>query len=273
MRRHTREYTANASQESLSGGIMRFSGSCAAAVVTFSFVIAPPSALADNPATALEAPKVEVVGTTPLPALGLPKSKVPANIQIIGSGELDTQRTSDVTEFLETNTASVNMNSAQGNVFQPDVNFRGFTASHLLGLPQGLSVFQDGVRVNESFGDAVSWDLIPQSAISSMTVMPGSNPQFGLNTLGGSIAINTKSGFQYPGFTASTWGGSWGRKAGNFEWGGHGEKVDYFLTGNYLDEDGWRDYSPSRIQNLFGKVGYQDGATDFDLSITAANNR
>ena len=124
----------------------------------------------------------------------------------------------------------------QGNIFQPDVNFRGFTASHLLGLPQGLSVFQDGVRVNEAFGDTVNWDLIPQSAISSITVMPGSNPQFGLNTLGGSLAVNTKSGFQYPGFTASTWAGSYGRKAGSVEWGGFSDKIDYFVTGNYIKE-------------------------------------
>lgn len=244
----------------------------AIAVVGLAAALGTPAA-AQNRATALEAPKVEVVGTTPLPALGLPKRKVPANIQVIQSEDIGRQRAGDITEFLESNTTSVNLNSAQANPFQPDVNFRGFTASHLLGLPQGLSVFQDGVRINESFGDAVSWDLIPQSAISSITIMPGSNPQFGLNTLGGSLAINTKSGFQYPGFTASTWAGSHGRKAGSFEWGGHGEKVDYFVTGNYLKEDGWRDYSPSRLANLFAKVGYQDGVTDFDVSFTTANNK
>lgn len=163
-----------------------------------------PGAHAQNRTTDLEAPRVDVVGTTPLPALGVPRNKVPANIQIIQSRDIDRQRAGDITEFLESNTSSVNLNSAQANPFQPDVNFRGFTASHLLGLPQGLSVFQDGVRINESFGDAVSWNLVQQSAISSITIMPGSNPQFGLNMLGGSLAIGTKSGFRYPGFTAST---------------------------------------------------------------------
>lgn len=235
--------------------------------------LAPVAAHADNRAAELEAPKVEVVGTTPLPAIGMPKSKVPANIQVITAPEIGRQRAGDVTEFLDSNAGSISLNSAQGNTYQPDVNFRGFTASHLLGVPQGLSVFMDGVRINESFGDTVNWDLIPQSAISSITLMPGSNPQFGLNTLGGSLAVMTKSGFQYPGFTASAWGGSYGRKAGSFEWGGHGEKVDYFLTGNYLEEDGWRDYSSSNIRNLFGKIGYQDGVTDLDVSLSLANNR
>jgi iron complex outermembrane receptor protein len=242
-------------------------------LLALSAALLPASVLADNAATALEAPKVEVVGTTPLPSLGLPKSKVPANIQILRGSEMNPQRSADLTEFFDNNAGSVTLNSAQGNTFQPDVSFRGFTASHLLGLPQGLSVFVDGVRVNESFGDTVNWDLIPQSAISSITVMPGSNPQFGLNTLGGSLAVMTKSGFQHPGFSATVTGGSFGRRTGSFEWGGHGEKWDWFLTGNALQEDGWRDYSPSKLRNLFGKVGYQDGVTDFDLSFSLADNR
>ena len=73
------------------------------------------------------------------------------------------------------------------------------TASPVLGTPQGISVFMDGMRVNEPFGDVVSWDLIPQIAIANITMVPGSNPVFGLNTLGGAVAINTKSGFAFPG--------------------------------------------------------------------------
>ena len=64
----------------------------------------------------------------------------------------------------------------QGNPFQPDVNYRGYTASPLLGTPQGLSVYMDGVRLNQPFGDVVSWDLIPRLAIASTTLMPGIEP-------------------------------------------------------------------------------------------------
>lgn len=84
--------------------------------------------------------------------------------------------------------------ATQGNPFQPDLNFRGFTASPLLGTPQGLSVYMDGVRLNQPFGDVVSWDLIPRSVIGSIALMPGSNALFGLNTLGGALAIQTKDG-------------------------------------------------------------------------------
>lgn len=225
-----------------------------------------------NPAAQLEAPTVEVVGTTPLPGLGTPIDQVPANVQAATGREIERQQSTDLSEFLERNLVGVNINSGQNNPFQPDVNFRGFTASPLLGTPQGISVFQDGVRINEAFGDTVNWDLIPRSAISSINLIPGSNPVFGLNTLGGSLAIHTKSGFEYPGFSAQAYGGSFGRKAVEFEAGGHGERADYFVTGNFFDEDGWREHSPSRVKQLFAKTGYQNDTSDVDFSFTGADN-
>ena len=96
---------------------------------------------------------------------------------------------------------SVYVNDIQNNPLQPDVNYRGYTASPLLGTPQGMSVYMDGVRLNQPFGDVVSWDLIPREAISTMTLMPGSNPVFGLNTLGGALAVRTKDGFTDPGYS------------------------------------------------------------------------
>src|SRR5476651_2117797 len=97
-------------------------------------------AAADNPAEALEAPVVEVIGTTPLPGLGTPIRDVPANVQVFTSKDLGQQRQTNIGEYLEQNPTSVTINSAQGNPFQSDVNFRGFTASPVLGTPQGLSV-------------------------------------------------------------------------------------------------------------------------------------
>ncbi len=100
----------------------------------------------------------------------------------------------DLSDFLNRRLNGVTVNEIQGNPFQPDINYRGYTASPLLGTPQGLSVYMDGVRLNQPFGEVMSWDLIPALAISSTTLMPGSNPLFGLNTLGGALSIQTKSG-------------------------------------------------------------------------------
>src|SRR3954466_9698439 len=185
-------------------------------------------ARAANPAAELEAPAVDVVGTTPLPGVGTPISAVPANVQSATDRQIDALPSPSLPDFLERGMGGFVSSSSQGNPFQPDVSFRGFSASPLLGTPQGMSVYVDGVRVNEAFGDVVNWDLIPRNAISSVGLVPGSNPVFGLNTLGGALAIHTKSGFSYPGFGMRATAGSYGRVAAELELGGHGERVDYF---------------------------------------------
>ncbi|HEY6923298.1 MAG TPA: TonB-dependent receptor [Steroidobacteraceae bacterium] len=225
-----------------------------------------------NPAEAMEVPTVTVVGTTPLPGLGTPLQDVPANVQVITGADMAHQGQTNTTDFLEQNPNGIATNAAQGNPFQPDINFRGFSASPLLGTPQGVSIFQDGVRVNEPFGDVVNWDLIPQSAIASIQLIPGSNPAFGLNTLGGAVALYTKSGTEYPGGGLEVSGGSFGRRNAEFEWGGGSGPIDYFLTGNLFDDNGWAQHNSSKVRQYFGKVGYQTEKTDVDLSFTGADN-
>lgn len=232
---------------------------------------------AENPAEVLELPQVQVVGTTPLPGSSVPLRKLPANAQIFTSEGMRQQRTGNLTEFLEQNATGITVNTAQGNPFQPDINFRGFTASPLLGTPQGVSVFFDGVRINEPFGDAVNWDLIPQSAISSVQLIPGSNPAFGLNTLGGAIAIYSKSGASeypdHPGGSITLSGGSFGRYTLGFESGGKQGPWDWFVTGNDAVDGGWAEQNSSKVRQLFGKVGWQNDQTDIDVSFGLANNR
>src|SRR5205085_1713534 len=177
-------------------------------------------------------------------------------------------------DFLDRRAASVNVNAAQGNPFQADVQFRGFAASPLLGTPQGISVFVDGVRVNEPFGDAVNWDLIAPSAISSIQIVPGSNPVFGLNTLGGAIAVYTRSGeSEYPdrpGGRVAVQGGSFGRRSLVADTGGHRGPWDWFLTGDRISDRGWARHNSSDVRRLFAKLGWQDETSDFDLSLHAA---
>src|SRR5581483_4511247 len=226
-----------------------------------------------NPAAELEAPSVEVVGTTPLPGIGTPINEVPSNVQAITGETIRAQQSTELSEFLNNNIGSVNVGSGQANPFMPDFNFRGFTGSPLLGVPQGISVFVDGVRFNEAFGDTVNWDLIPEAAISSINLVPGSNPVYGLNTLGGALSVITKSGKEYPGGALTLQGGSWGRINGTAEYGYRNGPVDFFVAGNVLDEDGWRDHSSSQLQQLFGKIGYETSDFDADLSYSFANNR
>jgi hypothetical protein len=214
----------------------------------------------------------EVVITAPLPGADLFLSEVPANVQRVTADQLDGSRVESVADALNQLVGSVSINDTQANPFQPDVNFRGFTGSPVLGTPQGVSVFVDGVRVNEAFGDAVNWDLIPQAAISSLEVTPGSNPVFGLNTLGGAIVVTTRRGFDAVGTGLELQGGSFGRRVAELHTGGHGERLDYFLAGNLSDDDGWGEHNPSRVRQGFGKLGYRDGVNDVTLALTGANS-
>jgi iron complex outermembrane receptor protein len=204
-------------------------------------------------------PPIEVIGIAPLPGLGTPVEQVPSNVQSFGASELARQRTGGVAEFLNFNANSTSLGSPTGNFFQPDVSFRGFTASALLGTPQGLSVFQDGVRINEAFADVVNWDLLPKNGVASMQLLPGSNPVFGLNTLGGALTIQMKDGFRYSGLNASVSAGSFGRVEVSADGGYHDGGLAAFAAFESIDDDGWRDHSSTRIRRLYTRL---DGRTD-----------
>ena len=224
-----------------------------------------------NPAATYELPTIEVISTTPLAGIGVTLEHIPSNVQTLNARQLDGHGYDTLSDALNGALGSVNVNDTQGNPYQMDVNVRGFTASPVLGTPQGVSVFVDGARVNETFGDVVNWDLIPQNAIANITLMPGANPQFGLNTLGGALSVVTKSGFQFPGTRIDLDAGSARRRQLQFESGGHGDSLDYFVAANLYRDDGWGDHNPSAVRQVFAKTGFQDDDTDVDLALTVAN--
>ena len=232
----------------------------------------PQVSFAENKAEVLELETIEVVGTMPIPGIGVPINQVPANVQAASGKSINEQKSLNVAEFMDNNLGSVTVNDTVGNPYQPDVIYRGFTASPLLGTPQGMSVFLDGVRVNEPFGDIVNWDLIPSNAIANINLIPGSNPLFGLNTLGGALSVHTKSGDSNPGTSATVTGGSWGRRAFEFETGGKKDQFDYFIAANIFHEDGWRTASTSDVNQFFTKLGWQDDKSNLDLSVMLADN-
>jgi outer membrane receptor protein involved in Fe transport len=221
----------------------------------------------------VDAEKIDIVSPTPLPGIGISADLVPSNIQTVSGEEMRNQQSLTIADFMNQNMTGVNINETQNNPFQPNVNFRGFTASPLLGTPQGLSIYQDGVRINEPFGDVVSWDLVPMNALANMSVVPGSNPLFGLNTLGGAISMQTKRGATHQGGAVEFSAGSWDRYNAQAEYGGKADNgVDYFIAGNWFDEEGWRDASPSEVRQMFGQIGWQNETTDLNLTMSLADN-
>jgi outer membrane receptor protein involved in Fe transport len=220
-----------------------------------------------------QAVNVNVVAATPLPGTDVPVDEIPAPVQTASARDIEQSGSLDLSDLLNRRLSGVYVNENQENPFQPDVNYRGYTASPLLGTPEGLSVYMDGVRQNQPFGDIVAWDLIPKIAISEVALMPGSNPLFGLNTLGGALSIETKDGVSQPGGSLQLSGGSFGRRAGEFEYGGSSPKgLNWYVAGNLFHEDGWRVASPSDVRQGFAKVGWQRSNTAVFLSGSYADN-
>jgi outer membrane receptor protein involved in Fe transport len=224
-------------------------------------------------ALASQASKVEVVATTPLAGTDLAIDQIAGPVQTATATDVANSGALDLADFINRRLNGVYLNEMQGNPFQPDVNFRGYTASPLLGTPEGISVYVDGVRQNQPFGDVVSWDLIDKSAISDITLVPGSDPLFGLNTLGGALSVKTKDGVSNPGLAGTLTYGSSGRKAVNAEYGGgKATGFNWFLTGTGFHESGWRFDSPSDVRQGFAKLGWRTDKTDIALSMSYAYN-
>lgn len=224
---------------------------------------------ADEPAQL--APTTVVVGTTPLPGIDLPRDQVPANLQTMDSGQVRAAGGVSLGEAMQRSLGGVTVNEMQGNPYQADVNYRGFTVSPLLGTPQGLSVYLDGVRVNEGFGDVVNWDLIPKGAIASVMVVPGSNPLYGLNTLGGALALQSKRGDIHSGTEIEAEIGSFQRRSFGIQHGGSKDGLNWFVSAEGMKEDGWRDRSPSEVGQFFGRFGWKGDKTDVSMSVIHAD--
>jgi len=224
-------------------------------------------------ALAAQTSRIEVAAPTPLLGTDVPINDIPGAVQTASAQDIQETGALDLSDFLNKRLAAVHINENQGNPFQPDLNYRGYTASPLLGTPEGISVYMDGVRQNQPLGDVVTWDLIPKIAISETELMPGSNPLYGLNTLGGALALQTKDGLSAPGTTIEINGGSFGRRAGAFEHGGSTlSGFNYYVAGNLFKEDGWRKYSRSEVRQIFGKIGQRFRKTYASLSFGYADN-
>ena len=218
--------------------------------------------------------EVQVINTSPLPGIGIEKNKLPYDVQTFNGNTLRESHSLNLSEYMTDNLNGVNVNDIQGSPYQSDVTYRGFRASATLGAAQGLSVYLDGVRINEAFGDVVNWDMFPEVAFDNVTLVPGSNPIYGLNTLGGALAFTTKSGLTTQGNELGLSLGSFGRTKIDLT---HGSKSEdgwhRFIAGSAFTEQGWRDESAGNLQNLFVKVGRTQNDSNWDVSFLSGNSK
>ena len=221
---------------------------------------------------AAPAARAYVYPTSPGIGRGLDVDKVPSSINAVDAGQIKRTGSLNVTDALRSYVAGVNITEVTGNPFQPNVEFRGFVASPVVGTPQGLAVYQNGVRINEAFSDTINWDLIPTAAIRSL-ILVTNNPAFGLNALGGAVNLQMKDGFTYHGAEIDTMGGSYGRIQSSAQWG---KQVDnnyaVYAALEGLHDDGFRNFSASDVRRFYGDVAYRNEASEFHLNMGLADN-
>jgi iron complex outermembrane recepter protein len=207
-------------------------------------------------------PPVQV--TTPAPDL-LPRSATPSHVDTLTPSDLDRAHPTVLPDALE-RLPGVTLQNEQGTPFQPTLTLRGFVASPVTGLPQGVSVFLDGVRLNEPTVEEVNFDLIPLEAIDRVEIIRGPSVLFGRNTLGGAINLLTRRGGEVREIIPQLSAGSFGRVDTRFRLGGTARPFDYFLSFTRTTEDGYRDFTAAAVNRVFGKLGFERGETDVTVS-------
>ncbi len=276
-----------------------------AATAVLAAILVPAAASAQDSSdhSAVTLPEIQVIGTTPLTparrpvrraAAAAPDStpaanatqpqappaaepgvvdadKIPSNVQTLTAAEFSHAAAPNLLDDLARAVPGVALSDQTGNQFQLDLNYRGFVSSPVIGTPQGLAVYQNGVRINEVFGDIVNWDFIPENAIGQMTLVP-SNPVYGLNAIGGALSFEMKNGFNYQGAEGELSGGSYGRIGTSVQAGGQNGNLSGYLAADAIDDAGWRPDSPSQLRRLYADLGARGTDSEFHLTFTGADN-
>ncbi len=221
--------------------------------------------------TVRRTPTRPVYPTTPLSTASIESSKATGTAHAVDSQQIGQTDSLNFTDSLVRYMPGVVATDVTGNPFQPNIEFRGFVASPVSGTPQGLAVYQNGVRINEAFGDTVNWDLIPTAAIRSATIVTN-NPAFGLNALGGAVDVQMKDGFNYHGAELDTMGGSYGRIQSSLQWGKQIDNVAVYGALEGLHDDGFRNFSASNVRRFYGDIGVKGDDSEFHVNMGVADN-
>ena len=216
--------------------------------------------------------EILVIGTTPVPGGNIDIDKVPGNVQSVLAGELSQNGTASLTGALADRLGSVSISDSLADPFQPDLLYRGFAASPVLGTSQGLAVYQNGVRINEAFGDSVNWDLIPDIAIERLDIV-SSSPLYGLNALGGAMAVTMKNGFSHQGADVEFSAGSFNQRTGSAEAGFSKGMLGVYAAARALDEDGWRLFAHDVVRQYYLDLSLHGALTTADLGYSQADNQ
>ena len=235
---------------------------------------AAPARVANSRATGTAAG----IAATSAPAASAPyvspliNYQVPAAVHVVEGAEIANVRKFNLGEALQRTAPGVIINDVGGNPAFPEINYRGFNASPFAGVPQGLAVFQGGIRVNEMWGDTVNWDLIPSIAIDRVAIETG-NPLYGLNAIGGAVVLDMKNGFTWKGAEVDVRGGAFNRVLGTFQFGKQVGDYALYASGEAMGDKGYRYFQGSQVKRFYGDIGYKAEALEAHANVTLGSNK
>ena len=161
----------------------------------------------------------------------------------------------------------------QGSRVQPTLDLRGFSLSPVVGTPQGVSVFLDGVRINEPDAQELDFDLVPMDAVAHAELVRGPAAVFGKNSLAGALILSTARGSQAGSVETSADAGAFGYRAARLIASGMRSGVDGYLLARATNEEGYRTDTPARTRLLFATMGRKREESDVALSVLLARDR
>jgi len=161
----------------------------------------------------------------------------------------------------------------QGSRLQPELDLRGFIVSPIIGQPQGVTVFLDGVRVNEPDAQEVNFDALPMDALSRAELVRGPSALFGKNSLAGSLLLYTNRGAMPADLQGQVEVGPYGYKGARVEGGGKVGEVDGYIMARGSDEDGWREETSARTRMVFANVGRKLDSSDVALTVMYVSDK
>src|SRR5690242_813221 len=190
----------------------------------------------------------------------------------LSAADLDARGVSTLADALEM-LPGVTVADELGTPAQLDVTLRGFQVSPTIGLPQGVTVYVDGVRVNEPDANEVNFDLLPLEDVERVEVSYGPSVLLGRNSLGAAVNLVTRRGSAPGEREIEVSGGSYGRYEVKLNAGDRVGRWDYYVGARYEKSDGWRQATSSRLATAFAKLGLLAGGWNATLSYSGADNR
>ncbi len=199
--------------------------------------------------TVHELPPIEVVGSIQPAAGPTVGSGVPARVTTLSAEQVDAYEPRILSDALKS-VAGFSTYDDLGSPYKLNLSSRGFYSSPVVGLPQGVAVFLDGVRMNEPEASQVNFDLLPMDHINRIEILSGNGSLLGRNALGGAVNLVTARGTGPTTGTIELSGGSFGAARAEAHVSGLTKSgLDWYVGGDFNREDGWR--------QVTGEQGYQ----------------